>query len=106
MSDYDADFSDIGVEADVEFTENFWDELPVPLYWRVIVLPIKPKKVSSGGNVIPISAQEAQQHHNYMGKVVAIGDMAGKSERLGARGEARLERREDPHFVSSAHRPS
>ncbi len=76
-----------GTESDAALPENFFEELPRPLYWRVLVMPIKPKKVSKGGIVIPLEAQEAQQYLNYMGKVVALGDMAGKSDKLGARGD-------------------
>lgn len=81
-----SEFSDTawGAEIDEALPEKFWEELPRPLYWRVLVMPIKPRAVSKGGIHIALEAQEAQQTLNYMGKVVALGDMAGKSERLGA----------------------
>lgn len=89
MSDYAGDYSEVDLGADdtTEFPDGFWDDLPRPLYWRVLVMPIRPKKVSSGGIIVPIAAQEAQQYLNYMGRVLALGDMAGKSEKLGARGD-------------------
>lgn len=73
-----------GAEIDADLPEKFWEELPRPLYWRVLVMPIKPRATSKGGIVIPLEAQDAQKYLNYLGKVVALGDMAGKSERLGS----------------------
>lgn len=81
MSNLDTDW---GETDDTQLPENFWEELPKPLYWRVLVMPIRPQVKSKGGIVIPIEAQEAQQTLNYMGKVIALGDLAGKSDKLGA----------------------
>lgn len=73
-----------GAESDAPLPEKFWEELPKPLYWRVLVMPIKPRAKSRGGIHIPLSSQEEAKYMNYMGRVIALGDMAGKSERLGA----------------------
>ena len=77
MSEYDEVEQD-----DIVLSESFLADLPVPLYWRVLVMPIKPKSVSKGGIHIPLAAQDAQKVLNYMGKVVAIGPLAGKNRRL------------------------
>lgn len=55
---------------------------PAPDFWRILVMPVKPRKVSKGGIVIPEEAQKAEQHLNYIGRVVAMGPLAYKSERF------------------------
>lgn len=75
--------AEIGWDEGKELPEGFFGaSLPKPLYWRMLVMPVRPKKVSSGGIVLPVSTQEAQQYLNYMGKVIAIGSSAGKDKRL------------------------
>lgn len=91
MSDYDPGFSDVGSDdgwdSDKPLPDGFFDNLGAVSSWRVCVLPVKPKKVSSGGIVIPITAQEAQHHLNYVGRVISMGPMAWTDKRLGARGD-------------------
>ncbi len=84
-----SDYSDIdwGQDDDTQLPEGFWEELPRPLYWRVLVMPIAAKKKSKGGIVIPMEAQEAQNYLNYMGKVIACGPIAGADKRLGTSGD-------------------
>ena len=69
-----------------EFPDGFWDDLPKPMYWRVLVAPMRPKEVSKGGIVLAVQHQEAQEILNFLGKIVAVGPMAGKHERLGGTG--------------------
>lgn len=69
------------INEDVEHPKEFWEELPKPILWRLLVMPIKPKEVSKGGIVIPTAAQDAQGHLNYIGKIVAMGALAFKSEK-------------------------
>ena len=64
----------------------FYDDLPVPLYWRVIVEPAKPREESVGGIIIPKENQDAQEILNCVGTVVAMGASAGAHERLGGDG--------------------
>ena len=71
---------------DTELPEGFWTDLPKPMYWRVLVAPVKPKEVSKGGIVLAIQNQEAQDILNFIGKIVAVGPMAGRHERLGGTG--------------------
>ena len=73
-------------QEDVDLPASFWEGLPVPAYWRIIVMPVKPKEVSKGGIVLAVSNQEAQAILNFVGKVVALGPLAGKHERLGGTG--------------------
>jgi co-chaperonin GroES (HSP10) len=73
---------------DTDLPEGFWDDLPKPTYWRVLVAPTRPKEVSKGGIVLALANQEAQDILNFIGKVVALGPMAGKHERLGGDGKA------------------
>lgn len=67
---------------DTELPEGFFEGLPKPLYWRVLVMPIKPTTKTKGGIYIPMEAQDAQKYLNYMGKVVAFGQLAGRNRRL------------------------
>lgn len=76
------------LNEDTELPDGFLDDLPKPLFWRVLVAPIKPKEVSKGGIVLAVANLEAQEILNYLGKVVALGPMAGKHERLGGDGRA------------------
>ena len=85
MSDYyDADYREeaavLGWDENKELPKGFFDDLPTPLYFRLLVMPVAPKKVSSGGIVIPVSAQEAQKYLNYTGKLLAIGSTAFTDE--------------------------
>jgi chaperonin GroES len=73
-------------DENVVLPEGFFEELPKPAYWRLLVMPIKPQEVSKGGIVLAKSHQDAQEILNFIGKVVAVGPMAGKHERLGGSG--------------------
>ena len=53
-----------------------------PLLWRVLICPVQPRKLSKGGIALPESAQDAETHLNYIGRVVAIGPLAGRSEKF------------------------
>lgn len=69
-----------------EYPEGFWGDIPKPSFWRVIVMPVKAKEVSRGGIVLAQSNVDAQRVLNFIGKIVALGPMAGKHERLGGDG--------------------
>jgi co-chaperonin GroES (HSP10) len=68
------------------FPEDFRVDLPQPLFWRMLIAPVRPKEVSKGGIVIPVQNQETQEILNCIGTVVALGPMAGAHERLGGDG--------------------
>jgi chaperonin GroES len=55
---------------------------PIPEYWRVLVMPVRAKKMSKGGIAIPAEAQKNAEYLNYIGKIVAFGPLAYKSERF------------------------
>lgn len=57
-------------------------DLPRPLLWRCIVMPVQPKRMSAGGIALPEAAQDAELHLQYTGKLVAVGPLAGKNERF------------------------
>lgn len=69
-------------EEDVQLTDEFLAGMPKPLYWRVLVMPLRPKEKTASGIVIPREAQDAQSYLNYVGKVVALGDLAYQHERF------------------------
>ncbi len=67
---------------DVEYGEEFWSGLPRPILWRILVMPIRPRRISKGGIHLATSTQDAQQYLNYVGKIVAMGGCAFKSDRF------------------------
>ncbi len=52
------------------------------IYWRMLVMPVRPKTRTESGIYIAHSAQEAQEVLTYVGRVVAMGSKAGKDSRL------------------------
>ena len=84
------EFEDWSNDESVTLPQGFLDELPLPLYWRVMVMPIRPQKMSKGGIALPMESIEVQKYLNYMGRVVALGPLAGANERLGGGGNPKL----------------
>lgn len=60
---------------DVEAPEG----LPAMMLWRVMVMPVQPKKVSKGGILLPEQSRDAESHLQFVGKLVAMGPLAGTS---------------------------
>lgn len=58
------------------------EDLPEPTLWRVLILPKQPKRMSKGGIALPGSAVDAEIHLNYVGQVLKLGPLAGKSEKF------------------------
>lgn len=54
-------------------------DLPQPRMWRVLVLPVQPKRVSRGGILLPTEAQDNEAHLQVIGKVAAMGPLAFRS---------------------------
>lgn len=75
------------VGEDTALPNGFFDEIPKPLYWRVLIMPTKPKEKSAGGIVLAKSNQDAQEVLNSVAVVVALGPTAGVHERLGGDGK-------------------
>ena len=69
-----------------DIDDDFYVDLPVPLYWRVMIAPVAPKEETKGGIIIPKMNQDAQDILNCVGIVVALGSYAGAHERLGGDG--------------------
>lgn len=67
------DFSETGLT---------FEELGQPTLWRVKIFPKQPKKMSAGGIALPEQAQGVESMLNYIGQVVALGPLAGKSEKF------------------------
>ncbi|MCC6475126.1 MAG: co-chaperone GroES [Burkholderiales bacterium] len=67
------DFSETGIDP---------DDIPEPTIWRVLVFPKQPKRMTASGIALPSMAQSVERHLNYIGQVVAMGPIAGKSERF------------------------
>ena len=59
-------------------------DLPRPSIWRILVMPVQPKKVSKGGIVLPSMAQDAEGHLQIIGKVAALGPLAYRSWKFAA----------------------
>ena len=58
------------------------EELGTPSLWHVLIMPKQPKKMSAGGIALPAQAQEVERHQNYIGQVVAMGPLAGLSDKF------------------------
>lgn len=86
MSDTQFEVGGEWVDELTALSEEFYVDLPVPLYWRVMVVPARPKEETRGGIIIPKSNQDTQEILNCVGKVVALGASAGAHERLGGDG--------------------
>lgn len=56
--------------------------VPEAFLWRLLIMPAQPRAMSKGGIALPNKVMEAEEHLNYIGKVVNIGPLAGKSERF------------------------
>lgn len=87
---YNPNYSDENTNwdnEDVSFPAGFFDDLPKPLFWRVVIAPMKPKEVSRGGIVLVKDTKDAQEVLNCIGKVVAMAPSAGTHERLGGDGK-------------------
>ena len=60
-----------------------WEkDLPIPLFWRVLVRPKIAQEMSKGGIALASSVVEAEDTLNYLGQVVAMGALSYKHERL------------------------
>lgn len=67
--------------------ENFFEELPIPTFWRLLVKPLEPKTKTASGLIVA-STEDAQKYAMYLAEVLALGPFAGTSERLGGGGKA------------------
>ena len=57
-------------------------DFPDPILWRILIAPVRPKKISRGGILIAENAQKVQEHMNYVGKIVAMGECVWTSPRF------------------------
>lgn len=58
------------------------ETIPVPIGWKVVVRPCEGKTMSAAG--IDLSATiKAQEHLNYVGEIVAMGEAAFTSRTVG-----------------------
>lgn len=58
------------------------DDYPRPEFWRILLMPVRAKTTSAGGIAIPEEAQRNSDHLNYIAKVIALGPLAYKADRL------------------------
>ena len=65
-----------------ELGEEFFSKMPQPLYWRVLVRPKQPAKMTKGGIALPQETRIAEGYRNYVGQIVAAGGEAFQSERF------------------------
>ena len=86
MTDYSANYTDdndMGWDEENALPDDFYGPgLPRPLTWRILVMPVRPRKVSKGGIVLAESTQDVQRHLNYIGKVVSVGSLAYTDKRI------------------------
>ncbi|MGH9426101.1 MAG: co-chaperone GroES [Terriglobia bacterium] len=75
------------MEANDEGWDNDQDVVvpeghPVPVLWRVLIAPVRPRKISKGGILIAESARANQSYLTYVGKIIALGDLAWQHPRF------------------------
>jgi co-chaperonin GroES (HSP10) len=58
------------------------DQIPRPVGWRILVQPLEVAEVTSSGIYLADETKDAQQHLNYVGKVVAVGPEAYKGRKF------------------------
>lgn len=68
--------------VDMGLLKQLGDFMRPALMWRLLICPMQPRKKSAGGIALPDDVQDAEQHLQYIGKVIAIGPLAGKNERF------------------------
>lgn len=79
MSDESANWLN---DQDVKVPEG----VPEPTLWRVLVMPVQPRRRSRGTHGVSIelaaNTQDSEGYLNYIGKVVLLGPLAGKNEKF------------------------
>lgn len=82
-------YPDVG--SPEEIIANQFDEIqkiswqhgmPDPTYWRLLVAPTLPPKISRGGIWLPDASQDAAEYLNFIGKILRIGPLTGVHRRL------------------------
>ena len=56
------------------------DDVPNPLLWRILVAPRRPRRKTESGILIADLARHNEQLVQHVGQVVAIGELAYKSD--------------------------
>lgn len=75
-------YSDADDTSVVEVGADLPKDRPRAALWRVVVMPVRPRKMSKGGIALPSQAQDAQAHLNYVGRVASVGPGAWKDPRF------------------------
>lgn len=69
-------------DQDVEIPKG----LPEPTLWRVLVMPVQPRRKSRGTHgvsiALPDTTQDSEGYLNYIGRVLKLGPLAGKNEKF------------------------
>lgn len=48
------------------------------LYWRALIMPVRPQKKSKGGIILVDESRQNAQYLTYIGKIVALGPLWGQ----------------------------
>ena len=65
----------VGIKTGFEVKQHQFADgvLPIPVGWRLLVMPIEVDEVSSGGIIMAEETKNAQKYNRYVGKVMAVG---------------------------------
>ena len=66
-------------EIDYKLSQEVPEGAPEPTLWRLLIMPLVPKKVTDGGIILTSDTQKNQSMINYIGRVAKIGSLAFKS---------------------------
>lgn len=57
--------------------------LPDPMLWRVLVRPFVPKRITSGGTILPDSVVDANALYNIQARVLKVGPLCFRDHQTG-----------------------
>lgn len=90
------DMRDLGEMDALDWTNDEQKGMPdegaviQPFAWKILIMPMRQRAISTGGIIIPQTRQEVDAYLNYIGRVVALGPAAYKHPKWAAMG-AKLE---------------
>lgn len=64
------------------YGQQFMEDLPQPIYWRVLVCPRSATQMTKGGIALPEQSQGAEGYLTYVSQILACGELAFKSSRF------------------------
>lgn len=77
-----------GAEVPKQLQEDLDSGVAGVLFWRALIMPVRPTKKSKGGIILVPESQENAQYLTYIGRVIALGPLWCRGPSFDAYGEA------------------